>query len=126
MRALAILSLLVSLACSKASDEECSGTCVADGVAVTADACSTELLRWKSCESPSSVRDPVVGELVTVASVDESRSSLVLSVSAEGFAVSGPPAVAELGSSVVADSDGALLGLVQSYSSTMSLCSVIR
>jgi hypothetical protein len=125
-RILLLCCLLAVGGCAKDHTEECTGTCIADGIAVTADVCSEELLRWQSCEAPDSVREPVVGELVRVLSFEEYRESIVLSVSEEGFAVAGPPAGTELGSSVVADSDGALLGLVQSYSSTISICSVIR
>lgn len=121
-----VFLLAVVLGCSKAPDEDCSGTCVGDGVAITADACSEELLRWPSCDAPEVVRDPVVGEPVEVVSADDTRSTMVLSVSAEAFAVGGPPNAAELGSSVISSADGALLGLVQSYSSNLSTCSTIR
>jgi hypothetical protein len=124
----AVLLLVLALAfgCEKAPDKECSGTCVGDGVAISADVCSEELLRWPSCNSPEVVRDPVVGELVKVVSDEDTRSTMVLSVSADDFAVGGPPNPAELGSSVISTTDGALLGIVQAYSSNLSTCSTIR
>lgn len=124
-RLLALLAMLAS--CTREPDQDCSVTCIGDGLAVSADVCSDELLRYKSCVAPELVRDPVSGEPVTVVSDGEIRDTIVLSVLSEGeFTIGGPPAGAELGSAIVALSDGALLGIVQSYSTTVSTCSPIR
>jgi hypothetical protein len=123
-RLLLLLLVVLLAACSKEPDRECSATCIGEGLAISADACSSEVLRYESCKAPELVRDPVAGELVTVRSSDEERQTIVLSVTADGeFVVGGPPAAAELGSSVEAVSDGALLGLVQSFSGSSSTCS---
>lgn len=122
---LVMLALLVLLAsCSREPDQDCSVTCIGEGLAISADECSTEILRYKRCKAPKLVREPVTGELVTVTSDGEVRDTIVLSVRDSGeFTVGGPPAVAELGSSVEALSDGALLGVVQESSDSMSICS---
>ena len=118
----AFLSLLV--ACQKEPDRECSITCIGDGLAISAEVCSDEVMRYKRCRSPDLVRGPVAGELVSVTSNGEIRTTIVLSVGDSGdFTVGGPPAVAELGSAVEAITDGALLGLVQSFSDSVSTCS---
>lgn len=117
----AYLSLLV--ACQKEPDRECSITCIGDGLAISAEVCSDEVMRYKRCRSPDLVREPVAGELVSVISNGEIRTTIVLSVGDSGdFTVGGPPAVAELGSAVEAITDGALLGLVQSFSDAVSTC----
>ena len=123
---LVFVVLALSGLCSCSGDElECSMVCVADGVAETSEECSEGLLREPSCDAPSSVRRPVVGETVEVASKGQTRSSVVLSVSIDSFEVSGPPNDAELGSGVWGGSDLALLGVVQSSSRHSSSCSFV-
>ena len=118
---LLVLSALVS--CAKEPDRECSITCIGDGLAISAEVCSDEVMRYKRCRSPELVREPVAGELVSVTSNGEIRTTIVFSVGDSGdFTVGGPPAVAELGSAVEAITDGALLGLVQSFSDAVSTC----
>jgi hypothetical protein len=112
------------VACSRDPDQDCSVTCIGDGLAISAEVCSDEVLRYQRCKTPELVREPVSGELVSVLSDGESRKTIVVSVSDDGeFLVGGPPASAELGSAVVALSDDALLGVVQSYSDSISTCS---
>lgn len=118
-----VLAFLLLVSCvSKEPDTECSVTCIGDGLAISAEQCSSEVLRYKSCSAPELVREPIAGELVVVLSVGEERETLVLSVSGDEFTVGGPPAATELGSSVEAISDGALLGVVQSFSASVSTC----
>jgi hypothetical protein len=113
------------LGCSHSADEDCSVTCIGDGLAISADVCSSDVIRSEACREPSSTRAPELGEVVTVKSYGSTRSAVVLSVEGEFFAVAGPPSDAELGSSVTADSDGALVGVVQAYTDSLSTCSTL-
>jgi hypothetical protein len=114
----------ILLGCST-TYEDCSVTCIGDGLAVSAEVCSSDVLRNEDCKEPSSTRAPELGESVTVKSYGSTRTTLVLSVDGAAFSVGGPPSEAELGSSVTAESDGALVGVVQSYTDSLSTCSTL-
>jgi hypothetical protein len=122
---LLVLVVVLLLGCAAEPDQPCSVTCIAEGLAVSADVCESEVVRRSNCEAPELVREPEVGESVSIDSWDESRETIVFSVDDDGFAVGGPPARAELGSAVIALSDGALLGVVQEFSDTISLCTTL-
>jgi hypothetical protein len=118
-----LAAVAVAVACSRDPDQDCSITCIGDGLAISAEVCSDEVLRYQRCKTPELVRAPIAGETVSVVSDGESRATIIISVGDESFTVGGPPASAELGSAVVALSDDALLGVVQSYSDSISTCS---
>jgi hypothetical protein len=113
--------------CSEAPIK-CSSMCVSDGWAQTADQCLPDdpYVRRKSCEEPV-FRAPVIGESVIVYSADEERRTvLVEAILGDGeFIIGGPPAESELGSGVVAISDRALLGLVESVDDDTSYARVV-
>lgn len=113
---------VTSAGCS-GKDVSCSTVCVADGISISASVCSTDPIRDASCEQPE-MRGPVTGESVSVVSSVAERSSLVLSVWADGFSVAGPPNPSELGSGVYGV-DGALLGVVESSDDFASECSFV-
>jgi hypothetical protein len=118
---------LLALALCSCSGESfyCSQVCIADGVAESASECSDGLIREPECKAPELIRRPKVGELISVESHDQSRASVVLSVSRESFSVAGPPNDEELGSGVWSENDHALLGVVQSVNRQSSSCSFV-
>jgi|WetSurMetagenome_2_1015567.scaffolds.fasta_scaffold125087_3 hypothetical protein len=120
---LVLLLFVVFLGCN-GEKFDCSQVCVGDGVAESASVCSDDLIREPKCEAPELIRLPVVGELVSVESHGETRTSVVLSVSRRSFSVAGPPNEGELGSGVWGESDRALLGIVQSNDHQASECSM--
>src|SRR5512133_809103 len=128
MNARLMLGLLLLAGCSEAPIK-CSSMCVSEGWAQTADECRPDepFVRRKDCETPL-FRSPVIGESVIIYSADEERRTvLVEAILGHGeFIVGGPPAESELGSGVVATSDRALLGLVESVENDTSYARVIE
>jgi len=105
---------------------DCTSTCVSKGWAQTAEVCKDDpFIRAKKCKSQI-LRSPILGEEVVVYSAGESRKTLVVSILADAFAVGGPQTDTELGSGVVALSDRALLGIVQSVDGDLSICTVVE
>jgi hypothetical protein len=105
---------------------DCTSTCVSKGWAQTAEVCKDDpFLREKKCKSQI-LRSPILGEEVVVYSAGEARKTLVVSILADAFAVGGPQTDTELGSGVVALSDRALLGIVQSVDGDLSICTIVE
>jgi hypothetical protein len=105
---------------------DCTSTCVSRGWAQTAEVCKDDpFLREKKCKSQI-LRSPILGEEVVVYSAGEARKTLVVSILADAFAVGGPQTDTELGSGVVALSDRALLGIVQSVDGDLSICTIVE
>lgn len=106
---------------------DCTSTCVSKGWSQTAEVCKDDpFIRAKSCKNQI-LRSPVIGEAVEVFSAGESRTTLVVStLDGNAFAVGGPQTDTELGSGVIALSDRALLGIVQSVDGDLSICTVVE
>jgi hypothetical protein len=130
MRPLFLTAAVLFLVGCSENPIKCSSMCVSDGWAQTAEQCLPDepepYVRRKSCKEPV-FRAPVIGESVIVYSADEERRTvLVEAILGDGeFIIGGPPAESELGSGVVAISDMALLGLVESVDDDTSYARVV-